>query len=125
MEEIAAELAVGDRLEPESLLPFDEVGDRRILDRAQGRIIDIVRGAVLARLDDGARTQEGADVVGAGRQLGAHDEVLCKAMMGLGQGHNAGLALVRPAFHMAIVRRNATRETLDRTRAQTVSPAYE
>ena len=44
VEEEAAELAVGDRLEAEAFLPLDQLGDRLVLDRAQFGIIDIARG---------------------------------------------------------------------------------
>ena len=43
MEEHPAELAVGDRLEAEAFLPFDEVGDRLILDRAKFFVGNVVR----------------------------------------------------------------------------------
>src|SRR5690606_7282793 len=72
MEEVAAEFAVGDRLEAKAFLPFDEVGDRLVFDRAKFGIVDVARGPVLARFDNRARTQEGADMVGAGRQLCRH-----------------------------------------------------
>ena len=72
VEEYAAELAVGDRLEAEALLPFDQFGDRLVLDRAQLFVRDIVGGSVGARLDHGSGTQEGADMVGPRRQLGSH-----------------------------------------------------
>ena len=72
MEEIAAEFAVGHGLEAEIFLPLDKFGDGRVLDRAQFGIIDIARGAVLSGLDHAARTEERADMVGAGRQFGGH-----------------------------------------------------
>ena len=43
VEEVAAELAVGDRLEAEAFLPLDQLGDRLVLDGAQLGIIDVAR----------------------------------------------------------------------------------
>ena len=72
VEEHAAELAVGDRLEAERFLPFGKLGDRFVLDGAQFFVGDVFGGAMLAGLDHGFRAKERADMVGARRQLGAH-----------------------------------------------------
>src|SRR5262245_50837056 len=66
----AAELAVGDRLEPDLLLLLDHALDLAILDRLErGRIYPAL-GVLLARLLQRCRTQQAADMVGAERRLG-------------------------------------------------------
>src|SRR5690606_7731930 len=69
VEEVPAELAVRDGLEAEGFLPLDQLCDRLVLDRAQLLIGNGSSGAVGARLDYGTRSQERADMIGAGRQL--------------------------------------------------------
>ena len=64
VEEGAAELAVGDAAEADLLLAAHHVPDRRVLDRAQGRGIDLAAGAARARLEQALRAQEAADMVG-------------------------------------------------------------
>ena len=58
VEEVAAELAVGNRLEAKAFLPFHQCGDGFVLDPAQGLVIDVAGGAMLARFNDRTRTQE-------------------------------------------------------------------
>src|SRR3546814_13108209 len=52
MEEGAAELAVGDALEPDVLLALRHLADAVVLDPAQGLAGDLARRVLLARLDE-------------------------------------------------------------------------
>jgi len=45
VEEVAPELAVGDRFQAEPFLPLDQFGDRFVLDRAQVFVGNVVGGA--------------------------------------------------------------------------------
>ena len=65
-----AKLAVGDRLQPHVLLELDDLGDRLVLDGAQLRRGDLTFGLLRACIEQGLRTQEAADVVVAGGELG-------------------------------------------------------
>ena len=56
-------------------------GNRLILHLAQRGIGDVVGLPMLAGFDHGSRTKEGADMVGAGRQLGAHAKSPVLAMI--------------------------------------------
>ena len=71
VEEGAPELAVGDAAQADLLLAAHHVPDRRVLDRAQGRAIDLAAGAARARLEQALRPQKAADVVGPIRWRGA------------------------------------------------------
>src|SRR5262249_59846441 len=72
--ERAAELAVGDQLEPDLLLPLDDLLDLAIFDRAQRCSVDLALLALLARLFQSMGTQQAADVVGAEWRFGTlHD----------------------------------------------------
>src|SRR3546814_16353807 len=55
MEEGAAELAVGDALEPDVLLALRHLADAVVLDPAQGLAGDLARRVLLARLDEADR----------------------------------------------------------------------
>ena len=68
MEIGAAELAVGDPLEADLLLPPDHLADALVLDGAQRRRVDLVGEELLPRLAQGGGTQEAADVIGAERR---------------------------------------------------------
>ena len=77
VEEGAAELAVGDALEPDLLLLAHRLGDALVLDRAQ-----LVRAgsrprAPRARLEQPLGPQQAADVVGAERWLGHRPALRC------------------------------------------------
>src|SRR5262249_4217635 len=61
----AAELAVGDRLQPDILLEPDDLGDRLVLDLAQLGRREVALRLFLARLEEVFRPEEAADVVGA------------------------------------------------------------
>ena len=61
----AAEFAVGDALQADLFLLADHLFDFAILDRAQGRGIDLAALAFRARLLQGRRTQQAADMIGA------------------------------------------------------------
>ena len=67
----AAELAVGDRREPDLLLLLDDALDLAVLDRLEVGGADLALGALLARLLQGGRAQQAADVIGAERRFGA------------------------------------------------------
>ncbi len=67
----AAEFAVGDRLQADVLLLFDDAFDLAILDRFQRIGIDFAFGAPLARFFQRGRSQQAADMIGAERRLGA------------------------------------------------------
>ena len=66
-----AEFAVGDRLQTDLFLFLDDTFDLAVLDRLQRRSIDLALGALLARLLQGGRSQQAADMVGAKRRLGS------------------------------------------------------
>lgn len=65
MPEGPAELAIRDRLQPDSFLLGDDAGDLDILDRAQSGSIDLTAGEALAGVVNGCWTQQAADLVGA------------------------------------------------------------
>src|SRR3546814_1940759 len=75
MEEGAAELAVGDALEPDVLLALRHLADAVVLDPAQGLAGDLARRVLLARLDEAPGPQKAADVVGAEGELHGHPDV--------------------------------------------------
>src|SRR3546814_16320900 len=75
MEEGAAELAVGDALEPDVLLALRHLADAVVLDPAQGLAGDLARRVLLARLDEAPGPQKAADVVGAEGALHGHPDV--------------------------------------------------
>jgi hypothetical protein len=61
----AAQLPVGDRLQADGLLLRDGLADGRVLDRAALTVGDLATLEAGARIGDGGRAQEAADVVGA------------------------------------------------------------
>ena len=65
----AAELAVGNGLEPDLLLLLDRALDLAVLDRLERSRIDLAPGVFLAGLLQRSRTQQAADVVGAERRF--------------------------------------------------------
>ncbi len=68
----AAELAVGDRAQPEILLERHDFAHAAVLHRREARIVELA-GLVGARsLDQALGPQEAADVLGAERRLRAH-----------------------------------------------------
>jgi hypothetical protein len=67
----AAELAVGDRLEPKLLLQLDRVADRLVLDPAQLLGGDGPGFPLVARVEQFLGAQQAADMVGAERRRGA------------------------------------------------------
>ena len=67
----APELPVGGALQADLLLQVDRLAHGRILDRLQLIRREAAVGVVGARLPQGRRTQEAADVVGAERRLGS------------------------------------------------------
>src|SRR3546814_12337049 len=75
MEEGAAELAVGDALEPDVLLALRHLADAVVLDPAQGLAGDLARRVLLARLDEAPGPQKAAHVVGAEWALQGHPDV--------------------------------------------------
>jgi hypothetical protein len=77
MEIRAPELAVGNALQPDVFLHADDIGDRRVLDRAQRRAVERAVVKALAGGEQRRRAQKAADVVGAkrGRSALAHGRV--------------------------------------------------
>src|SRR6185312_9945641 len=73
----AAEFAVGRELEPDLFLPLHDARDLSVLDRLQGRGVDLALGEFRARILERGRAQQAADMVGAERRRGA-----------LGHGHS-------------------------------------
>src|SRR3546814_4254885 len=73
MEEGAAELAVGDALEPDVLLALHHLADAVVLDPAQCLAGDLARRVLLARLDEAPGPQKAADVVAEGALHGHPD----------------------------------------------------
>ena len=71
MEPGAAEFAVGDAMQPQVLLEFDDLADGAILDLAQGLRGDGAAGTLLARIEQVLRPQETADMIGAEWRAGA------------------------------------------------------
>ena len=67
----AAELAVGDRLQPGLLLHADDVPDRLVLGLREALVVEPAGGVRLARLEQLGRPQQAADVVGAERRTGS------------------------------------------------------
>ena len=61
---VAAEFAIGDRLQPDALLQRDGVADGRILDRAQRRGGDFPGLTIAPRLQQRSGPQHAADVIG-------------------------------------------------------------
>jgi hypothetical protein len=77
----AAELAIGDGFEPDLLLLADHRRDRAVLDSPPLSVADLAALVSAARLLEGCRPQQAADVVGAKGRLGAlHRELLIQAM---------------------------------------------
>jgi hypothetical protein len=76
VEEVAAELAIGDRLQAQVLLPLHQFGDGLVLGGAQIGLGNVVCLAVLAGFDHLARAQERTDMVGAAWQFGSHREIV-------------------------------------------------
>jgi hypothetical protein len=69
MEEGAAELAVGHRLEADRLLQRDRLSDAFVLDRAQRIGVDLAARVACAGVLQPRRSQQAADVLGAERGL--------------------------------------------------------
>jgi hypothetical protein len=67
---VAPELAVGDRLQADRFLLRHRAADRRVLDRAQVRMLCFARGGELGR------PQQAADVVGVKRRGRRHAPIL-------------------------------------------------
>ena len=65
----AAELAVGDRLQADLLLPLDESADLPVLHLLERAVRDFAAAMFLARVLEKLRAQEAADHVGAERRL--------------------------------------------------------
>src|SRR3546814_14211407 len=63
MEEGAAELAVGDALEPDVLLALRHLADAVVLDPAQGLARDLARRVLLARLHEAPGPRQAPAVV--------------------------------------------------------------
>ena len=61
----AAEFAVGDRLQADVFLAFDDAHDLAVLDRFQRGGVDLASGVFFARLFQRGRAQQAADVIGA------------------------------------------------------------
>ena len=72
MEEGAAELAVGDALEPELLLPANGIADAIVLDLAKGRGLQLAFKEAIARIGQPARAQKAANLVSAERRPLGH-----------------------------------------------------
>src|SRR5690606_3033948 len=72
VEEGAAELAVGDALQPHVLLALHHPADAVVLDRAQPVVVERAGRMPLARLDEAPGAQEAADVVGPERRCLGH-----------------------------------------------------
>ena len=70
MKEGAAELAVGDSVQPHTLLSMDDVADAFVLDRVQFLRRHMAGGEALARCPQPLRAQKAADMVGAKRRTG-------------------------------------------------------
>ena len=69
MPPVAAEFAVGDRFQPDRLLPLDRLADRRILDLPQRFDGTLAALRLVARLAQLRRPQQAADLVGAKRRF--------------------------------------------------------
>ena len=67
----AAEFAVGDRLQADFFLLFDDTFDLAVLDRLERGGVDLALGEALAGGFQRGRAQQAADVIGAERRLGA------------------------------------------------------
>ncbi len=67
MEPLAAELAVGDALDPRRLELRDHLGNRRVLDAAQFRVVDLAARPAAAGDVDRGRAQQAPDVIGSER----------------------------------------------------------
>src|SRR5262245_57497532 len=67
----AAELAVGDRLQPGLLLLLDHALDLAVLDRLQLGRVDRALGVLLASFLDRGGAEQAADMVGTKRRLGS------------------------------------------------------
>ena len=68
----AAEFAVGDRLQADFFLAFDDALDLAVFDRLERGGVDLALGALLARLLQRGRPQQAADMIGAERRLCSH-----------------------------------------------------
>src|SRR5262245_54452393 len=66
-----AELAIGDRLQPDLFLLLDDALDLAVFDCLEFGRADLALGALRARLMQRGGTQQAADMVGAKRRLGA------------------------------------------------------
>ncbi len=77
VEEGAAELAVGDALKADLLLPPGGFGDALVLDRAQILGRDPALGAPRPSVEQALRAQQAADMVGAERWLGHRPLLPC------------------------------------------------
>ena len=67
MEPLAAELAVGDAVDPRRFQLRDHLGDRRVLDAAQLGVVDLAARPAAAGDVDRGRAQQAADVIGSER----------------------------------------------------------
>ena len=67
----AAELAVADRLQPDRFLFLDDVFDRAVFHDLQRIGGDLALGAALARLSQGGRPQQAADMIGTKWRFGS------------------------------------------------------
>jgi hypothetical protein len=68
---MAVELAVGHDLEPQLLLQAHHLADRRLLNRPDLGVGDLLPFRLLARFDQRVGTDQAADVIGAKGRLGA------------------------------------------------------
>src|SRR5581483_1179857 len=66
---VAAELAVGDRLQPDRLLERDRLADALVLDRAQRGRVDLALLRLCARGMELLRAQQAADMIRPKRRL--------------------------------------------------------
>src|SRR6516164_1093181 len=67
----AAELAVGNRLQADLFLFPDDRANLTVFDLLEFGCTDVVVGAALARLFQGGRAQQAADMIGAERRRGS------------------------------------------------------
>src|SRR5437764_8482811 len=77
----AAELAVGDGLEPDLLLTLDDLGDLVILDRRELIGADLATLMLRPRLLQGGGPQQASDVIGAERRRGARHDCCCLCLL--------------------------------------------
>src|SRR5262249_20301772 len=87
----AAEFAVGDRLQSDAFLFFDDVLDLVVLDCFEFIDVDFAFGVPLARRFERRRPQQAADMIGAKRRFGALGHWFCSPYFHLslctGEGH--------------------------------------